>query len=125
MGKGVLIDTNAVIDFVAGRLPAEGNAMMVQLLNSGQVISVISRIELLGFQNVPHTIKEFADTATVCPLDDEVEEETIKLRKIYRLKLPDAIIAATAIVDGMKLLTRNVKDFEGIAGLEVVNPHSL
>jgi predicted nucleic acid-binding protein len=123
VGKGFLIDTNAVIDFVAGRLPDGGNALMVQLLKSGQCISVITRIELLGFQDVPLTIREFADTAKVYPLDEEVESKTISLRKSCRLKLPDAIIAATAMTNGLKLLTRNTKDFDGIAGLDVVNPH--
>jgi toxin FitB len=114
-----------VIDFVAGRLPVGGNALMVQQLKSGHHLSVINRMELLGFQDVPATIQEFADTARIYPLDDEVEAKTIALRKLYRLKLPDAIIAATAMVHDLKLLTRNTKDFDGIDGLQVVNPHTL
>ena len=125
MGKGFLIDTNVVIDFVAGRLPVGGNALMVQQLKSGHHLSVINRMELLGFQDVPATIQEFADTARIYPLDEEVEAKTIALRKQYRLKLPDAIIAATAMIHDLKLLTRNTKDFDGIKGLQVVNPHNL
>jgi predicted nucleic acid-binding protein len=45
--------------------------------------------------------------------------------KYAKIKLPDAIIAATAIVNNFVLLSRNTKDFEGIEGLEIVNPYQL
>jgi len=125
MGKGFLIDTNAVIDFVAGRLPDGGNALMHTLVVSRPKISVINRVELLGFHDVPATIQEFVDAAHVYPLDDQVEFRTIELRKNYRMKLPDAIIAATALVHDMGIVSRNIRDFDGIKGLEVVDPHSL
>jgi predicted nucleic acid-binding protein len=39
--------------------------------------------------------------------------------------LPDAIIAATTLVHGLPLITRNVADFQGIVGLVVINPHDV
>jgi predicted nucleic acid-binding protein len=50
---------------------------------------------------------------------------TIEIRKAYRIKLPDAIIAATALVNDYTLVSRNLGDFEKIEGLTVIDPHSL
>ncbi|WP_425571141.1 PIN domain-containing protein [Olivibacter ginsenosidimutans] len=55
----------------------------------------------------------------------EVKEETIKIRRRYSIKLPDAIIAATAISHKLTLITRNTKDFSAIKGLKSVNPFAL
>ncbi len=49
-------------------------------------------------------------------------EQTIQLRKTYKTKLPDAIIAATAMVYKLKLITRNTCYFNNIEGLELINP---
>ena len=60
----------------------------------------------------------------VLPVDDAVAEETVRLRRARRLKLPDAIIFATARVHGRELVTRNTKDFPpGTPG--VVVPYQL
>jgi predicted nucleic acid-binding protein len=47
------------------------------------------------------------------------------LRQQRRIKLPDATIAATALAHGLPLITRNAADFQGVAGLSVINPHDL
>jgi predicted nucleic acid-binding protein len=68
-------------------------------------------------------LEEFIDTASVISLDAEVTERTILLRRVYKkLKLGDAIIAASAIVHGLTVVTRNVADFEGVEGLLFINP---
>jgi len=60
------------------------------------------------------------------PLDDVVTAKTINLRRVYKkLKLGDAIIAATALAYNFNLVTRNTKDFKNIEGLEFVNPYEL
>lgn len=48
---------------------------------------------------------------------------TIEIRKKYKIKLPDAIIAGTALTYSLTLVTRNTKDFDKIEGLSVINPH--
>lgn len=65
------------------------------------------------------------DDAIVYELSTEVADVCISLRKKYKTKLPDAIIAATALVTGLTLITRNVNDFKDIKDLKVLNPHSL
>jgi hypothetical protein len=49
-GKGYLIDKNAIIDFIAGKMPASGREFLVELVDAVPDISVISKIELLGFR---------------------------------------------------------------------------
>ena len=57
-------------------------------------------------------------------LTEPIINRAIELRKSYKTKLPDAIIAATALVNDFTLVTRNVKDFDKIKGLAVINPHN-
>lgn len=67
--------------------------------------------------------RAFVNDLTLLALNDEVVEKTIALRKqLPKVKLPDAIIAATALVHGIPLLSRNIADFSKVPGLEVVNP---
>lgn len=70
-------------------------------------------------------LTEFMDTATVLPLDNTITHKTIELRRIKKIKLADAIIAATALIYGLIIVSRNTSDFNNITGLKVINPHSL
>lgn len=58
-------------------------------------------------------------------LDETIIVKAIELRRNHKTKLPDAIIAATAIVYDVTLITRNTKDFQNITELKTVNPHDL
>jgi len=69
-------------------------------------------------------MQALVSSVTVLPLDEPVIQQTILLRQQRRIKLPDAIIAATALAHGLPLITRNTADFQGILGLLVVNPHN-
>jgi hypothetical protein len=59
---------------------------------------------------------------TVLTLEDAVVARAISLRQERKMGLADAIIAATALVHQLPLVTRNVDDFKHVAGLEIVNP---
>lgn len=63
--------------------------------------------------------------SNVFSLYDEVVEKTIELRRLYKVKLPDAIIAATAIVFELTLISRNDKDFIQIPELKYINPFTV
>ncbi len=126
MGQRILADTNCVIDYLNKRLPV--NAIV--LLRSIQIeLSVINRIELLAWRSA--TLKEisilndFVHNCILHSLDEEIILKTIEIRKNYRLKLPDAIIAATALTYNLHLYTRNLPDFKKVPGLTVTNPHTL
>jgi predicted nucleic acid-binding protein len=60
----------------------------------------------------------------ILDLTDDVVEATIDLRKKYKTKLPDAIIAATALTYSLVLISRNTTDFKKIQGLQVIDPYN-
>jgi predicted nucleic acid-binding protein len=84
---------------------------------------LFNKIELLSFSNVPRQIILFTDKAVVISLDENIVQKTIELRKKYKIKLPDAIIAATALVFGLTLISHNISDFKKIYGLKWVDSY--
>ena len=125
MGKKYLIDTNVIIDFSENRLPLNAKLFVAEVIDNEPNISIINKIELLGFSMVTPEIIEFTDSTNIINLTEDVANQTIKLRKNRKIKLPDAIIAATALVYNLTLISRNSKDFDGIDGLEFINPYDL
>jgi len=55
-------------------------------------------------------------------VDDAVIQKAVQLRQMKKLSLGDSLIAATALVHGAELVSRNTADFSGISGLTVINP---
>jgi predicted nucleic acid-binding protein len=128
MGQQYLIDSNAVIDYLSGKIPEKGMAFMNQVINNIPNISVITKIEVLGYRTTPEASKllsGFVKDSVVIGLSDEIVERTIEIRKDKKIKTPDALIAATAIVNQFMLISRNTKDFDKMEGLEVINAHKL
>ena len=118
----VLLDTNIVIDYLAGIRVAEDTVL--NCLDSA--ISVISWIEVLAgisAEQQEATLR-FLRTLTQMPLTPKIASEAAQVRRSYRLKLPDAIILATAYVEGRILLTRNTEEF-GAIGRSVRFPYKL
>ena len=126
MGKEYLIDTNAVIDYLDNKLPDKAGELMDGIDSR---ISVITRMELLSWpgasQEQTHILNEFINASEVFAMEESVIVKAVDIRKTFRTKLPDAIIAATAIVNNLSLITRNTKDFEKIQELEVIDPYIL
>jgi predicted nucleic acid-binding protein len=98
---------------------------VAEVIDNEPNISIINKIELLGFSIVTPEIIEFTDSTNIINLTEDVANQTISLRKKRKIKLPDAIIAATALTHNLTLISRNSKDFDGIDGLEFVNPYIL
>jgi predicted nucleic acid-binding protein len=123
-----LIDTNVVIDYLAEMLPASAMAFMNNVIDVMPLISVVTKIEILGF-NAPEEhyqlLKDFMNDAKLIGLTDEIIDTTIEVRKNHKIKLLDAIIAASALVNRLTLISRNTKDFQNIGGLNCVNPYDL
>jgi hypothetical protein len=61
-------------------------------------------------------------TLVEVPLSPAVANAAIDIRAVLPVKLPDAIIATSALVEGLPLMTRNVGDFKRIPGLTVIDP---
>lgn len=129
MGKAYILDTNIVIYFLDGKLPEKSLDFVETRLNkSGSILSVITKIELLGWQapsaQATQVIDQFVRESKIILLSEEIVEKTIEIRRNYRIKLPDAVIAATAKVYDYVLISRNDGDFRKIDGLMYENPFS-
>ena len=89
-------------------------------------ISPIVRIELLSFPTLSkeeeQIIEDLLSQFELIPILREIEDLTIQLKRQYKIKIPDAIIAATTLSQNGCLVTRNVDDFKGISGLNIKNP---
>ena len=123
-----LIDTNSIIDYLSNKLPRSGMDFLNVVVDDIPNVSVINKIELLGF-NTPdehyQTLSNFINDSTVLDLTNNVVETCINIRKKHKTKLPDAIIAATALVYDLTIISRNTSDFKNIDGLTVIDPHIL
>ncbi|MBK7938693.1 MAG: type II toxin-antitoxin system VapC family toxin [Lewinellaceae bacterium] len=126
MGTTYLIDTNSAIYYLNELLPKKGMDFLERALNeSGSFLSVISKIELLGWQaptvEAMEQIESFVDDSIVLPLDDRIVGKTIEIRRSLKIKLPDAVIVSTALVYDFTLLSRNDADFRRVPGLKYLN----
>ena len=123
-----LIDTNTVIDYLGRNLPEPVMTFLDEILDAAPVVSVITKIEVLGF-NAPIEyrilLESFIADLTIIDLTSAIVEQTIAIRKNYKTKLPDAIIAATALVHNLTLITRNTSDFKNILDLKCIDPYLL
>ncbi len=119
----VLLDSCILIDFLSGREAARAWLSPIE----GAAISLISWMEVIVGAKSAHeeaVVRGFLSAFEVLPVDTRVAEEAVCLRRSRRLKLPDAIILATARVHGRVLATRNTRDFDANAE-DVVVPYRI
>lgn len=109
-----LIDTNIVIYYFNGLTDDES---IHALLAESFKISIITKIEFLGWSqfaadpNLYAQAKAFINHASLYDLNDAIAEQAIQLRQQFKVKTPDALIAATALVQGLAVVTNNTADF--------------
>ena len=129
MAEKYLIDTSAVIKYLNGSLPETGIGLLDNIVDKESNISFISQIELLAWSpsNEEDLIiySTFVASSCVIGLSPSIVSETISIRKNYKLKLPDALIAATALINDFTLIADNDKDFSKIPFLSYTNPRNL
>ena len=107
MPKTLVFDSNAIINFTNKKPDAfDLNA----LISSHKcTTSFMVKLETLGFRGLTETAKilimDLLSKFPILPMNDAIETETIKIRHCTTLKLPDAIIAATAVVIGAEVVT--------------------
>ena len=122
-----LLDTNVVLDFFNSKLPINAKEFISDIEPK---ISFITRIELFAFHNISNVeltfLEKFVRFSIVFnKITPEIISITIYLRTKYKIKLPDAIIAATAIENNLTLISRNLKDFDKIVELKIINPYEI
>lgn len=111
-GSEFLLDTNFILGMLKGT-PAVVDLIQREQLLAGQcAYSAITRMELLGYPGITRAEDELIRNRLAMfaylPVDRAVEDRAIELRRSRRVKLPDALIAATAITHGLRLLTFDV-----------------
>ena len=122
---GYLIDTNILIYHTKG-FPHTIDFISQLISQRSFHISILTKIEFLGWDK--HTpdgferCRRLLEFANVYLLEEPIADKAIQLKREMNIKLADAVIAATAIINNMKLATRNVGDFKMIKELEIVNP---
>ena len=118
----MLLDSNILI-YAANQSAPEIEALATA---ADSAVASVTQIEVYGFTGLKPEEEAALDILfrrlTVHALDAAVIERAIALRQESKMGLADAIIAATALVHGLDLVTRNDGDFKHIAGLRVVNP---
>lgn len=104
-----LFDTNIIIDLLGGFQAA---ALEMDRYADG-AISIITWMEVMvgAPDDAARATRSFLNSFTVVPLNDTIAERAVGLRKARRLRLPDAIIWASAMEEGRLLVTRNIRDF--------------
>lgn len=118
----MLIDSNIIIyaaqpehpdlrSFIAGHTPA---------------VSAVSYVEVLGYHKLSADERRFFEmffaAATVLPISNDVLERAVTLRQMKKITLGDALIAGTALAHSLTLVTRNIKDFDWVDGLRLLDP---
>lgn len=104
-----LFDTNILVDYLNAVPQARTELQHYQ----EKAISIVTWMEVMvgAPPAVENATRNFLDGFAIMPVDQKVAERAVALRRDHRIKLPDAVIWATAQVNAMLLVTRNVKDF--------------
>ncbi len=116
-GIKYLVDTNFIIHLT------QSNPLINPFLDEQLAISFISEMELLGVFSISKSHKVFIQSVikscTLFELNQSIKLISIDLKQKYKLKLPDSIIAATAIYYNLTLITSDA-DFNKIIELELI-----
>ncbi|MGH3445183.1 MAG: type II toxin-antitoxin system VapC family toxin [Nocardioidaceae bacterium] len=108
----VLVDTDVFIDHLRGAFPLRTRGHRVHF-------SVITRAELVAGTSATATIAEILAPFRELPVDAVVAERAGRIRRESGIRLPDALIAATALVHRLRLASRNERDFSKVRGLRL------
>ncbi len=118
----MLLDSNIVI-----YASQAGSADLRQFIRTHDpAVSIVSYIETFGFHNLVEeerlALEDLFQDIEVLRLSNEIANVAVELRQQRRIELGDAIIAATALVHSIPLLTRNIGDFRWVENLDVHDP---
>jgi len=118
-GNRLFLDTNIILYLL------DGDETLATFLNEKQLyISVITELELLGYSGITKKdeviIREFLSHCRILQINNSIKEETINIRKKYRTKLPDSIIAATCLYLDLPIVTSDI-EFKKIEELMLIH----
>lgn len=118
----MLLDSNIIIYSAQ----AEHNKLRELIAEYAPAVSALSYLEVLGYHQLTKDqiqyFEEFFQIAEVLPISQDVLNQAVILRQQKKMTLGDAIIASTALVYGLILITRNTDDFRWVTQLRLWNP---
>ncbi len=117
-GDSIVVDTSLVINLFNGV-----NEVRELITGRNLFVSIITEIEVLSFPNITPSdaqlLKSFLSECYIIDIESAIKDITINIRSKYKVKLPDAVIAATAIYFDLPLFTMD-KGFRKITDLQAV-----
>jgi len=123
-----LIDNNAISSYFSEHFSEKGMEFIADIIDQVPNISVITEIEALSWITPDKTkekiIHEFVQDANTLFLTPDIVSQCVKIRRNKKIKTPDAIIAATAMVNNLTLITSD-SDFNNIKGLLILDPSKM
>ena len=115
-GHNLLVDTNFLIYLL------NGNLVITPYLNNHFFVSEITEMEMLGVRNLSSTAlsirKRLIENCFIVNFNSDIKEIAIRIKQKSTIKLPDAIVAASAMYMGYPLITAD-SDFTKITGLDL------
>ena len=121
----MLLDSNIII-YAA---QPERDDLRQFIADNAPFVSIVSYIEVLGYHNLTtdarQSLTDFFAAAYILDIDRAVADRAVALRQQRSMSLGDSLIAATALVHGLTLITRNLADFRWIAELQLIDPMSI
>ena len=123
-----LIDSNVISNYFSGIFSEKAVVFLSYVIDKLPTLSVVTKIEALSWRSADmakeNIVRLFVHNSNIIALSDIIVDECIEIRRNYKIKTPDAIIAATAIVYDFTLLTSD-SDFNRIPSLKIINPFDL
>ena len=121
-----MIDTSAAIKYLNETFSIDALQWLDSVVDDECNLSIITQMELMVWDTEDKTeidaLESFVRSAHIFHLSDSVVQQAIVIRKTFKIKLPDSIIAATALTHGFTLVADNDKDFLKVSGLAYINP---
>lgn len=108
----VLVDTDVFVDHLRGTAALSAGRHRLHY-------SVITRAELFAGSSATNAVNELLGALREVPVDRAIAERAGRVRRETGLRLPDALIAATALERGLQVATRNVRHFSRVRGVRV------
>jgi predicted nucleic acid-binding protein len=121
-----LLDTNSLIYYFQGAPQMDPVFQQIERGDARPVVSIITEIELLGFPRLTRQdetrIRSLLSGFTIEAVDERIAAQAVVLKRRHGLKTPDAIIAATALLEDACLVTRDQALLDKVPELQSLNP---